>query len=112
PGASPLPSWPFTPCMHRYDPAIRTGHDRIRSGPFSSADRNIGPPKPCTLRLSGVAPVVDAERHHLDRREIVVDRHILVVGVHDGRRSRHENDGRRIGVLVEEAGIGRALTTA
>ena len=58
------------------------------------------------------APVVDAQRHHLDGGDVVVDRHIFVVGVHDRGRAGSEDHGRRVAVAVEEARVGGALTAA
>ena len=60
----------------------------------------------------GVAPIIDAERHHFDRGEIIVDRDIFVVGVHDRRRARAEDHRRRLAVAVEKPCVGGALTAA
>src|SRR5665647_2260044 len=55
------------------------------------------------------APVVDTERHYLDGGDVVVDRHVFVVGMHDSRRAWSENHSRRIGVEVQEARVRRTL---
>src|SRR6185437_11863927 len=57
-------------------------------------------------------PVADAERHHFDRRLVVVDTYVLVVGVHDGGRAGPEDHRRRFAVEVEEARVRRPLPTA
>src|SRR5215471_16477739 len=57
-------------------------------------------------------PIADAERHNLDRGQIVVDGNVLIVGVHDRRRPRPEDHGWRVGIAVEEARIRGALTAA
>src|SRR5262245_36499443 len=68
---------------------------------------------PCAVRwLLHPAPVGDAQGHHLDGGDVVVDRHVLVVRVHDGGRAGAEDHGRRLAVEIEEAGIGSALAAA
>src|SRR3982074_3599647 len=75
-------------------------------------------PRDATERISScplpfdAAPIANAERHHLDGRHIVVDRHVLVVRMHDGGRTRAEDDRGRVGIQVEEARISGALPAA
>src|SRR5215510_3923042 len=55
-------------------------------------------------------PVADAERHNLDRGQIVVYGNVLVVGMHDRGRARTEDHRRGVRIAVEETRIRGALT--
>src|SRR6185437_10593814 len=61
---------------------------------------------------SAATPVVDAECHHLNGCEIILDRYIFIVRMHHGGGSRPKYYGRCFSVEVQEPGIGRALPAA
>src|SRR5262249_15039026 len=65
----------------------------------------------CLLAVDA-APVADAERHDLDGGQIVVDGHVLVVGMHHRGRARPKDHGRGIAIEVEKTRIGSALPAA
>src|SRR5262249_61740953 len=57
-------------------------------------------------------PVINVQVYHFDVRLIIVDAHILIVGVHHRRRTWSKDYRRRLAVKIEEASIGCALPPA
>src|SRR5262249_61746988 len=57
-------------------------------------------------------PVADAERHNLDRAQIIIDGNVLIVGMHDRGRARSEDHRWGVGIAVEKPRIRRALAAA
>src|SRR5580658_5621614 len=58
------------------------------------------------------APIINAQRHHLDRGDIIRNRDILVVGMHHRGGPGPKNDRWRVRILVEESRIRGALPPA
>src|SRR5262245_3516402 len=82
-----------------------TSSDQVRTPPIPLRTNDV-------LSTIDAAPLADAQRHDLDRGHIVVDGHVLVVGMHHRGRARPEDHGWSIGVTIEKARIRRALPTA